>query len=363
MIPFVDLKSQYVSIKSEIDAAVSDVIESCEFIGGRHVDRFEQNFAEYLGVKHCVGCANGTDAIEILLSAFEIGSGDEVIIPVLTWISTSEAVRSVGATPVFVDAHPEYFTIAVAKIEEKITPKTKAIIPVHLYGQPAEMDGIIEIANRHNLIVIEDAAQAHGAAYKGKVAATIGHAGSFSFYPGKNLGAYGDAGAMVTNDDEIAEKIKMIRNHGQKGKHNPLIDGRNSRLDSIQAAILDTKLKHLNSWASSRIHNAEIYNQNLDPLKVKIPTKPAHSKHIYHLYVIESKRRDELQIHLKSKGIQCAIHYPKALHQLPVYNHLGYSNDHFPIASKQVSQILSLPMFPELTEPHILEVCEAINSF
>jgi len=364
-IPFVDLKAQYESIKLQIDRAVSDVISDTAFIGGRgnrYVQQFEENFANYLGVKHCIGCANGTDSLEILLKSFAIGNGDEVLVPCNSWISTSEAVSAVGARPVFVDSHPIYYTIDITKIESKITSKTKAIIPVHLYGFPAEMDEIMVIAKKHKLIVIEDCAQSHGATYKGRKTGTIGDAGSFSFYPGKNLGAYGDAGCMVTGNEEIASKARMIANHGQLTKHDHLVEGRNSRLDGIQASILNVKLSYIEKWTEARRNNAEVYNLYLKAnTEIQKPTESSYSRHVYHLYVIQIPDRHEVISRLKKAGIESAIHYPAALPFLKCYQHLQYRAQDFPVASGQMDRLLSLPMFPELTEQNIQEICSVLT--
>ena len=273
MIPLVDLKKQYKSIKSEIDKSIKDVLMKTSFIGGENILQFETNFKKYIGVNHCISCANGTDSIEILLRTLEVKKGDEVIVPAISWISTSEAVTSVGAKPVFVDVHPDYYTIDLKKIESVITNKTKAIIPVHLYGQPVEMPKLMAIAKEHNLKVIEDCAQAHGAEFNKKKIGSFGDCASFSFYPGKNLGAFGDAGAMLTNDSKLAEKARLIANHGQKEKHNHIIEGRNSRMDSIHAAVLNVKLNYLNNWTNKRIEIAENYNSLLSKSSISCPKK------------------------------------------------------------------------------------------
>ncbi|MGA2296787.1 MAG: DegT/DnrJ/EryC1/StrS family aminotransferase [FCB group bacterium] len=360
MIPFVDLQAQYKNIKSEIDDAIADVISDTAFISGKYAAKFEEEFAAYLGIKSCVGCGNGTDAIEILLKSFNVGIGDEVIVPAHSWISTSEAVSNVGAKPVFVDIHPDYYTIDVSKIEGKITSKTRAIIPVHLFGLPAEMDEIMKIAQKHKLIVIEDAAQAHGAEYKGKKVGTIGDAAIFSFYPGKNLGAYGDAGCMVTNNEEIATKARMLANHGQLVKHEHKFEGRNSRLDGIQAAILSVKLPYLDKWNEARRLHAELYCKLLSLKNVKLPSAPAYSKHVYHVFAIQVENRTELIARFKAAGIETLIHYPTPLPFLEAYRHLGHKIDDFPVVSGYTDKLLSLPMFPELTEKQIESVCEVI---
>ncbi len=351
-VPFVDLHAQYESIQTQIDAAIHSVIRDTAFIGGannKYVQTFEENFKAYLGIDEVMTCANGTDSLEILLQAFGIGQGDEVIVPAMTWISTAEAVNTVGAKPVFVDIEADYYTIDPALIEAKITANTKAIIPVHLYGQPADMDAIMAIATKHNLIVIEDCAQSHGAMYKGKMVGTIGHASSFSFYPGKNLGAYGDAGCMATNDKAIAETCRMIANHGQKGKHNHLIPGRNSRLDGIHAAILSVKLPYLQKWTAQRNAVAAYYQAHFQNGIVTPATRP-DCQHVFHLYVIQTNDRTQVAHELKERGIETAVHYPTALPFLPVYATPETQPSDYPVASVFQHRILSIPMFPELGE-------------
>lgn len=362
-IPFVDLKAQYLSIKTEVDDAIAQILQNTSFIGGAPVKQFENAFAEYIGVQHCISCANGTDAIEILLKAMGIGPGDEVIVPAISWIATSEAVSTVGGTPVFVDIAPEFYTLDPTKIEEKITPQTRAIIPVHLYGQPADMPAIMDIAQKHGLKVLEDCAQAHGASILDKTIGTWGDAASFSFYPGKNLGAYGDAGAMVTNDPELAEKVRRIGNHGQLAKHDHAIEGRNSRLDTLQAAILSVKLKHVSRWTQARQAHALEYTQLLNDAPIATPAVRAHTEHVYHLYVIRSKQRDELREYLKTQGVATGIHYPKALPLLPCYHHLGHTAADFPVAAQYQQEILSLPIFAELTKAQIAHVAQGIHNF
>ena len=353
MIPLVDLKKQYESIKSEIDNSIKDVLLNTSFIGGKNVTEFEINFKKYIGVNHCISCANGTDSIEILLKALDIGKGDEVIVPAISWISTSEAVSSVGAKPVFVDINPDYYTIDLTKIEDKITNNTKAIIPVHLYGQPVDMPKLMAIAKKYKLKVIEDCAQAHGAEFNSKKTGSFGDCASFSFYPGKNLGAYGDAGAMLTNDSQIAEKARMIANHGQKGKHNHIIEGRNSRMDGIHSAVLNVKLNYLDSWTNRRIEIAEIYNSLLSKSSISCPKMIENGKHVYHLYVIRTSKRNKLKKELDEKGISSVIHYPTALPFLKCYKYLNHTKDDFPIANSYTEQILSLPMYPELNNHEI----------
>jgi dTDP-4-amino-4,6-dideoxygalactose transaminase len=361
-IPFVDLYAQYISIKTEIDAAVSTTIKNSSYIGGQAVKDFEKAFAEFIGIDNVIACANGTDSLEILLQAYGIKKGDEVIVPALSWLSTSEAVSSVGATPVFVDIEKDFFTIDVNLIKKAITKKTKAIIPVHLYGHPANMPVIMEIANENNLIVIEDCAQAHGAKINKQTVGTFGNAASFSFYPGKNLGAYGDAGCMATNDELIAAKVRMIANHGQKGKHNHVIEGRNSRLDGLQAAILSAKLPHLEKWTETRISNAFIYDQLLQGSNLELPLSKENYRHVFHLYVVRISEREMLQKKLALAGIETAIHYPTALPFLPCYASKNYHHFEFPVAYSYQDKILSLPMFAELSKEQINYIANNIFS-
>jgi dTDP-4-amino-4,6-dideoxygalactose transaminase len=360
-IPFVDLYAQYLSIKNDIDTAIENVIKNSSYIGGSAVADFEKSFADYIGVTNVIGCANGTDSLEILLQSFGIGKGDEVIVPAASWISTSESVTAVGAIPVFVDIEEDYFTIDVSQIEKAITVNTKAIMPVHLYGHPADMSAIMQIAKKHNLIVIEDCAQAHGAAINGQKIGTFGHASSFSFYPGKNLGAYGDAGCMATNDIAIATKARMIANHGQQGKHNHLIEGRNSRLDGLYAAILSVKLPYIEKWTEARIKHAATYSLLLQSKKVFTPKVKIGYTHVFHLYVIKSDERTELKNLLQQNQIETAIHYPTALPFLPCYESRNFQPKDFPVAFSCQSKILSLPMFAELTIDQIEKVTSIIN--
>ncbi len=364
-IPFVDLKSQYKSIKNEIDPVISDVISNGAFIGGAYHKNFEAAFAKFCTTKYCIGVGNGTDALFIALKTLGIKEGDEVITVANSFIATSEAITMTGAKVVFVDINPQTYNIDVKKIEEKITKKTKAIIPVHLYGQPADMDPIMEIAQNYNLKVIEDAAQAHGAVYKGRTIGSIGDLACFSFYPGKNLGAYGDAGAIVTNSEELAVKARMIANHGRVEKYNHEIEGVNSRLDGIQAAILEVKLRHLTEWTDSRRKNAYLYNKYLEDTELITPFEIANVKAVYHLYVVRVKKdlRQKLQEHLKSNGISSGIHYPIALPNLKAYKYLKHSETDFPEATKASQEILSLPMCPELTESQIEYISKEIKTY
>ncbi len=364
-IPLVDLKKQYLLLRDEINAAIMQVIDECAFVGdpsNRFVRQFEEAFAAFVGVKHCIGCANGTDSIEILLRAHDIGEGDEVLVPAMTWISTASAVVAVGAKPVFIDIDAKYYTIDETQIENQITPRTKAIIPVHLYGNMANMPVIMDIATRYNLTVIEDCAQAHGAEINGVKAGAWGHSASFSFYPGKNLGAYGDAGGMVTNNAYIAAQCRMIANHGQKGKHNHQLIGRNSKLDGIQAAILSVKLRYLNEWTDARIQLAAQYGQWLDVAHTTVPQARPNGKHVYHLYVVQAPNRDELIETLKANDIFPGLHYPVSLPFLQVFEHLGHQPSHFPVAHAFQSRIVSLPMYAELTEDEVQQIAEKVNA-
>jgi dTDP-4-amino-4,6-dideoxygalactose transaminase len=361
-VPFVDLYAQYLTIQSGIDQAITQVIAETAFISGKHAKTFEEAFARFNGVKHCMACANGTDSLEILLKAMNVGEGDEVIVPAISWISTSEAVTSIGATPVFVDVD-EFLLLDLKRIEEKITSKTKVIIPVHLYGNPVDMDALMAIAKKHNLLVMEDCAQAHNAMVRGRKVSTFGHCSSFSFYPGKNLGAYGDAGAMMTNDEAICKVATAIANHGQEGKHNHIMEGRNSRLDGIQAAILNVKLAHLDSWTEARIKNAAVYSGLFSNPNIQIPVTPDYARHVFHLYVIRVPRRDELMAFLKAAGIETSVHYPVPLPMMPCYGRFNHKPSDFPVAVRAAGEILSLPMYPELSEVQIQYVVEKIHEF
>lgn len=363
-IPFVDLYAQYQSIKPEIDSAIERVIRETAFIGGTNVDTFEQNYADAYGVKHCISCANGTDAIYIVLKMLGIGIGDEVITVANSWISTSETTGQTGATPVFVDIEPDYYTIDADKIKEKITSKTKAVIPVHLFGQPAEIKKIKQLCDEYNLFLIEDCAQAHFARYKGQYAGTFGDAATFSFYPGKNLGAYGDAGCIITNNDDLAEKCRMYARHGALEKHRHIMEGINSRLDGLQAAVLNVKLPHIREWNKKRLQHALYYNKLLTGLNdIIIPKIREGATHIFHLYVVRTDKRDALRQYLKEKRIQTTVHYPVALPLMPAYKQLGYTESDIPVAAQYQSQILSLPMFPELTKGQIEYIVMMIMDF
>ncbi|MDP8218256.1 MAG: DegT/DnrJ/EryC1/StrS family aminotransferase [Candidatus Theseobacter exili] len=362
-IPFVDLKAQYKTIKNEIDEAIQSVIDETAFIKGKYVTQFEKAYAEKYGVKHCIGVANGTDAIYITLKALGVGKGDEVITVANSWISTSETISQTGARPVFVDIDPDYYTIDHRLIEEKITKNTKAILPVHLFGQPAEIIKIKKICDKYNLHLIEDCAQAHFAEYNNQKVGTFGIAGTFSFFPGKNLGAYGDAGAIISNDDDFAVKARMYANHGALIKHKHEVEGINSRLDGLQAAILSVKLKYISEWNEKRLKNATLYNKLLAGVDgIAIPQIRENVKHVFHLYVIRVADRDTLQKYLAEKGISTGIHYPTPLPFLRAYKYLGHKSEEFPVVSKYQDQILSLPMFPELTADQMEYVIESIKA-
>lgn len=361
-IPFVDLKSQYLSLKQEFDEAILKVVSETAFISGKYAKAFEESFAEYLSVKHCVAVANGTDALEIGLKAIGIGAGDEVLVPANTFFATSEAVGNIGAKAVFVDIDAKFYNLDPSKIEEKITPRTKAIIPVHLYGLSAEMDEIMAIANKHGLKVLEDCAQAHGATYKGKTVGGFGDAATFSFYPSKNLGAFGDAGAIVSNDAGVAEKARLIANHGQIAKYRHAFEARNSRLDGIQAAVLSVKLPHLDGWLEARRKNAALYDEILADSGLQIPLAPEYSRHTYHLYIVQVPNRTAVQQKLADEQIETGLHYPTALPFLEAYAHQNHQPSDFPVAHAQMDKILSLPMYAELTEEMIEKVCRSLKN-
>ena len=360
-IPLVDLKRQYLSIKNEIDGAIQEVIDKSAFIMGENVQEFEDEFAKFCGVKYGVGTSSGTTALHLALVVCGIKRGDEVITVPYTFIATAEAISHTGAKVVFVDIEGRSYTMNPAKIEQAITERSRAIIPVHLFGHSADMDRIIDIAKKNNLIIIEDSCQAHGAEYRGRRVGSIGDIGCFSFYPGKNLGAYGDAGMAVTDNKVLAEKMRLLRNHGYEKKYYHKIEGYNYRLDAIQAAILRVKLKHLDEWTEKRRRNAKLYNQLLKGSKVKTPLEMEYVKHVYHLYVIRADNRDKLNLRLKENDIGATIHYPLPLHLQEAYKNLGYKKGDFPISETCSAELLSLPMFPELTEDEIKKIVEVIK--
>lgn len=363
-VPFVDLKIQYHHLKKQIDATINNVIEETAFIGGKYVKAFEDKFAQKYGVNHCISCANGTDSLYIIFKMLGIGGGDEIITVANSWISSSETITQCGATPVFVDIDTDYYTIDTEKIEEKITSKTKAILPVHLYGQVCAIEKIKAIAERHGLYLIEDCAQSHFSEYRGKKAGLFGIAASFSFYPGKNLGAYGDAGCIITNDNDLAVKFKMYARHGSLVKHDHKMEGINSRMDGLHAAILSLKLDYIDKWTADRIRNAELYDHLLkDNPHIVLPAVRPGSKHTYHLYVIRAKQRKQLQQYLKEAGIETAIHYPTPLPFMEAYAYLGHVPEDFPVSHSYKEEILSLPLFPELTEEQITYIVHKIKEF
>lgn len=363
MISLVDLTAQYHSIKKEIDEAVLSTLESGHFILGPQVSRFEENIASYLGMAFGIGLASGTDALVLALRALNIGAGNEVIMPAYTFFATAGTVMSVGAKPVFVDVDPQSYQIDVSKIRFAITPKTKAIIPVHLYGHPAEMNPILEIARENNLKVIEDNAQAFGAEYLGKKTGTFGDIGCLSFFPTKNLGAFGDAGMVVTNDAALAERMRMLRTHGWKKKYYSEEVGYNSRLDALQAGILQAKLPYVDSWNDKRRKLAHRYNEHLAPLGVVVPVERELAKHVYHLYIIRSAKRDELQIFLKQKGIASEVYYPLPPHLSVPSRAFGYKEGDFPHAELAARETLALPLYPELTLSQQDQVIAAVKGF
>jgi len=362
-IQMVDLKRQYIKIKPEIDNAIQEVLDSTQFILGKKVAEFEQKAAEYLGVKYAVGVANGTDALQIAMMALNIGKDDEVITTPFTFVATTETIVMLGAKPVYVDIDPMTYNINPAKIEEKITNKTKAILPVHLYGNPAEMDEILEIAKKYNLYVIEDAAQGFGAEYKGKKVCSFGDVACISFFPSKNLGCYGDGGMVVTNNEEIHSRVRMIASHGSKVRYVHEVLGMNSRLDAIQAAILNVKIKYIDEWNHKRNEFAKMYSEKLaDVQQVKTPTYSEYVKHIFHQYTIRVEKRDELQKFLSSKNIPTAIHYPIPLHLQPAFR--GFASEgSLPEAENAAKQVLSLPMHPDLLPEEIDYITNSIREF
>ena len=363
MIPLVDLTAQYHSIKDEIDAAVNATLESGRFILGPTVESFEHSVASYLGVDQAIGLASGTDALVLALRAFNIGPGDEVMVPAYTFFATAGTVMSVGAKPVFVDIEPESYQINIRLIEDRISPRTKAIIPVHLYGHPSDMDPILEIAREHNLKVIEDNAQGFGAEYKGKKTGSLADIACLSFFPTKNLGAYGDGGMVLTNDPKIAERIRKLRTHGWKKKYFSEELGYNSRLDALQAAILQAKLAHVETWNEKRRELAEVYTERLAPFRIGVPVERRWGKHVYHLYIIREARRDELQAFLKKEGIATEVYYPLPPHLAQPCKKLGFKEGDYPEAERASRETLALPLYPELTGDQQELVISAVGKF
>lgn len=361
-VPFLDLRAQYSSIKDEISSAIEEVFDSSAFAGGRFVEKFEKEWATYCGVQHAVGVGNGTDALWLAMLALGIGAGDEVITVPNSFIATMEAVTMTGAEPVLVDVDENCYTMNPELLESAITARTKAIIPVHLFGQTADMDPIMDIARRRGLYVIEDACQAHGAVYKGKKAGSMGDAGAFSFYPGKNLGAYGEAGAVVTNSSEVDEKIRMLRDHGQSRKYYHESTGWNARMDGIQGAVLQVKLRHLDSWNDARRNAARDYTRAFSGREwLTPPMEACYAKHVYHVYAIRVRGRDALMKAIGEQGVQCGIHYPVPIHLQNAYKGLGLFNGSFPVAEQCAKEFLSLPIFPEMKEQQIAHVTDSLG--
>lgn len=362
-VPFVDLQAQYATIRERVQVAINEVLDTGWFILGRHVESFERAFAEYCGGGEAIGVGSGTEALHLALRACNVGPGDEVITVSNTFIATALAIDYVGATPVFVDIDPLTYTIDVTQIEAYITPRTKAIIPVHLFGQPADLDPILALAKTHNLYVIEDACQAHGAEYNGQRVGSIGDIGCFSFYPTKNLGAYGDGGLVLTRDPELAERVRLLRNYGQTRKYFHRLRGYNSRLDELQAAVLEAKLPYLDGWNEARRRIAACYDAGILAPHVTLPGVHENVRHVYHLYVIRTPYRDALQEWLSARGISTQIHYPLPIHGQEAYQNLGLSTGALPVTEQTCNEILSLPMYPELSDVQIDWVIESVNAF
>lgn len=363
-VPVLDFKFQHDLLKEEMLTAFTNVYDSNWYILGKHLTEFEAAYATFNEVTQTIGVSNGLDALYLALKALEIGEGDEVIVPSNTYIATALAVSYTGATPIFVEPDIRTYNISPENIEKAITPKTKALMPVHLYGQACEMEAIMAIAKQHNLFVIEDNAQAHGAKFNGKITGSFGHLNGVSFYPGKNLGALGDAGAVTTNDNELAEKVRCLRNYGSKVKYNNELIGHNMRLDEIQAAFLSVKLKHLEAFTAQRVQLAELYNRELQNIgDIILPHVHPQATHAYHLYVIRTKQRDQLQQFLNDNGIGTLIHYPIPPHLQKAYAHLGYAKGDFPIAEELADTSLSIPMWPGMTEDQVKYVSEVIGRF
>ncbi len=362
-VPFLDLKRQYASIKPDIDSAIERVLSHTKFILGPEVKQFEENLAKYCGSKFAVGCASGTDALLLSLRACGVGPGDEVITTTFTFFATAGVISRLGAIPVFVDILPDSYNIDTRQIEKKITRKTKAILPVHLFGLCADMDDILDIARKHNLRIVEDAAQAIGSTYKGKKAGTIGDLGCFSFFPSKNLGAYGDAGAVITDNEELANKVRLLRVHGSRKKYYHETVGYNSRLDTFQAAVLDAKLKYLENWTEKRRENAKFYNKAFSNLSLQLPQEEPGKYHIFHQYTLAVPKREQLKEYLKQKEIGCDTYYPLPLHLQECYREMAQRNGSLPVAERKAQEVVSLPIFPELTEAELNYVAESVTCF
>lgn len=357
-VPFLNLKAQYDAIAHEVEQSIKEVLAACAFSGGPYVEKFEEEFAEFCGCNFAVGVGSGTEALWLALMALDVQPGDEVVTAPNSFIATAEAISLCGATPVFVDVEESSLTMNPALLEQAITPRTKAIIPVHLYGQPADMDAIVAIARRHGVAVLEDACQAHGAEYKGKRAGSLGDAGCFSFYPGKNLGAYGEAGCVVTKDEALAHQIRMLRDHGQSRKYYHQLVGMNGRMDGIQGAVLSAKLKYLAAWNSVRREHASRYHEMLDDVSaVSVLREMPYARHVYHVYAVRTADRDRLRRVLHENEIECGVHYPVPIHLQQAYASRGEGVGSYPVAESSARELLSLPMFPELTKEQISYIC------
>lgn len=361
-IPLVDLKANYISIKEDIDNAIQEVIDNSSFIKGPYLKKFEENFAKFCKAKHAIGCSSGTTAVHLALLAADLKPGDEVITVPNTFLATTECISYVNGSIKFVDIKKDTALMDIEELEKAITSKTKAIVVVHLYGQMPDMRRIREIADNHNLFLIEDAAQAHAAEWNGHQPGYYGDVASYSFFPAKNLGCFGDGGAVVTNNGEIAEKIKLLVDHGRKTKYEHIMEGYNYRLDSLQAAILDVKLPHLPRWTELRREHARFYKENLSEY-IDIPVEADGAKHVYYMYVIKTDKRNELMNYLKKRGIHTGIHYPIPLHLQPAYKNLGLKRGCFPIAEETADKILSIPVYPELTEEQLNYIVDTIREF
>jgi dTDP-4-amino-4,6-dideoxygalactose transaminase len=360
-LPFLDLGAQYASIRHEVLEAIREVAESTSYVLGPKVSAFEDDFAAYVGAKHCVGVNSGTSALHLALICAGVGPGDEVVTVPMTFIATSWAISYVGAEPVFVDVNPVTYTMDVRQVQKRITRRTRAIVPVHLYGQPSELEPLVELGRRHGVPIVEDAAQAHGASYRGRPVGTLGLCGCYSFYPGKNLGAYGEAGAIVTDDSEIAQRLRALRDHAQSRRYHHAELGFNYRMDAFQGAILGIKLKHLESWTEARRRLADRYRERLSHLPLKLPTEAAGRRHVWHLFVVLHPRRDAIRRELEARGIPTGLHYPVPVHLQDAYAHLDHREGDFPIAERVARDCLSLPLYPEMTDAQQDRVIRALN--
>jgi dTDP-4-amino-4,6-dideoxygalactose transaminase len=362
MIPLIDLKAQYRGLKPEVDAAIARVLENAEFALGPAVEAFERDFAAYTGAAHAVAVNSGTSALHVAMLAAGVGPGDEVITVPFTFVATVAAIEYAGAKPILVDIDPDYYTMDPTALEAVITPRTKAIVPVHLFGQPADMDPIMDTARRHGLAVIEDAAQAHGAEYKGRRVGSIGDVGCFSFYPGKNLGAYGEGGAAVTGNPEYAEKMRLLRSWGEKTRYEHSVKAFNYRMDGIQGAVLGVKLRHLDKWTEARRAHAAAYERALTGTAARVAKVRPRVRHVYHVFAVRLPQRDAWRAHLRDSGVHTGVHYPIPVHLQPAYRDLGYAPGDFPVAETVAREVLSLPMFAELTDAQIGEITGIIRA-